>query len=349
MVATLTEYQAPTSCRCAVAFPPVVVDSLAAYLSRLGLRQLHVAETEKYAHVTYFFNGGVEEPLPGRGAGPGAVAARRRRPTTWRREMSAPDRSPTRSWPASARATSTSSWSTTPTPTWSATPGSGTRRCGPRSSIDGCLARLVEACAGRRRRAAHHRRPRQHRGDARPVRRAADQAHHRPRPARAGRRAVAGRAGCATASWPTSRRPSATCWASRRRPVHDRTQPDRRLTAPTGRRHPLIHSPAMTPLIVAQGILAVALIAAILLQQRGTGLGGAFGGEVTAYRSRRGIERTLFRLTIVLAVLFVIFSLLNLLPQTAEPSGLGGRPGPVLSSAAPRRDHPARSRAEVAE
>ena len=71
----------------------------------------------------------------------------------------------------------------------------------------------------------------------------------------------------------------------------------------------------MTPLVVAQMILAVALIASILLQQRGTGLGGAFGGEVTAYRSRRGIERTLFRLTIVLAVLFVLFSLLNLLPS----------------------------------
>jgi preprotein translocase subunit SecG len=73
----------------------------------------------------------------------------------------------------------------------------------------------------------------------------------------------------------------------------------------------------MTPLIIATTILAVALIAAILLQQRGTGLGGAFGGEVTAYRSRRGIERTLFRLTIVLAVLFVLFSLLNLLPPAA--------------------------------
>ena len=72
----------------------------------------------------------------------------------------------------------------------------------------------------------------------------------------------------------------------------------------------------MNPLIIAQGILAVALVAAILLQQRGTGLGGAFGGEVTAYRSRRGIERTLFRLTILLALLFVIFSLLNLLPAT---------------------------------
>jgi preprotein translocase subunit SecG len=73
----------------------------------------------------------------------------------------------------------------------------------------------------------------------------------------------------------------------------------------------------MTPLILAQMILGGALIASILLQQRGTGLGGAFGGEVTAYRSRRGIERTLFRLTIVLAVLFVLFSLLNLVDFTA--------------------------------
>ncbi len=64
-VATLTEYQRAEELPVPVAFPPVVIDSLAAYLSRLGLRQLHVAETEKYAHVTYFFNGGVEETLPG--------------------------------------------------------------------------------------------------------------------------------------------------------------------------------------------------------------------------------------------------------------------------------------------
>jgi preprotein translocase subunit SecG len=73
----------------------------------------------------------------------------------------------------------------------------------------------------------------------------------------------------------------------------------------------------MNWLTVAQMILAIALIAVILLQQRGTGLGGAFGGEVTAYRSRRGIERTLFRMTILIAILFVIFSLLNLLPAAA--------------------------------
>ncbi len=64
-IATLTEYQGADDLPVPVAFPPLVIDSLAAYLSRLGMRQLHVAETEKYAHVTYFFNGGVEEALPG--------------------------------------------------------------------------------------------------------------------------------------------------------------------------------------------------------------------------------------------------------------------------------------------
>jgi 2,3-bisphosphoglycerate-independent phosphoglycerate mutase len=64
-VTTLTEYQHPELLPVAVAFPPLVIDSLAAHLSRLGKRQLHVAETEKYAHVTYFFNGGVEAPFAG--------------------------------------------------------------------------------------------------------------------------------------------------------------------------------------------------------------------------------------------------------------------------------------------
>jgi 2,3-bisphosphoglycerate-independent phosphoglycerate mutase len=64
-VVTLTEYQAREELPVAVAFPPEVVDSIGAYLSRLGRTQLHLAETEKYAHVTYFFNGGREEQLPG--------------------------------------------------------------------------------------------------------------------------------------------------------------------------------------------------------------------------------------------------------------------------------------------
>ncbi|UCD65411.1 MAG: 2,3-bisphosphoglycerate-independent phosphoglycerate mutase [Deltaproteobacteria bacterium] len=48
-----------------VAFPPVSLDHiLAEEISSAGLRQLRIAETEKYAHVTYFFNGGREEPFP---------------------------------------------------------------------------------------------------------------------------------------------------------------------------------------------------------------------------------------------------------------------------------------------
>lgn len=61
---TLTDYDKnfPTT----VAFPPVTLRHiLAEYLSEQGLRQLRIAETEKYAHVTYFFNGGLEKAFPG--------------------------------------------------------------------------------------------------------------------------------------------------------------------------------------------------------------------------------------------------------------------------------------------
>jgi 2,3-bisphosphoglycerate-independent phosphoglycerate mutase len=48
-----------------VAFPPEVVPCLAGAVAAAGWRQLHVAETEKYAHVTYFLNGGREVPFEG--------------------------------------------------------------------------------------------------------------------------------------------------------------------------------------------------------------------------------------------------------------------------------------------
>ncbi len=54
----------------------------------------------------------------------------------------------------------------------------------------------------------------------------------------------------------------------------------------------------------AQMALAILLIVSILLQQRGTGLSGVFGGEGGVYRTRRGVERSIFIATIVLAVLF---------------------------------------------
>jgi 2,3-bisphosphoglycerate-independent phosphoglycerate mutase len=62
-VVTMTEYEAGLPV--AVAFPPEQVRSLAQGVSEAGWRQFHVAETEKYAHVTYFFNGGVEPAYPG--------------------------------------------------------------------------------------------------------------------------------------------------------------------------------------------------------------------------------------------------------------------------------------------
>ena len=62
-VVTMTEYEAGLPVE--VAFPPEQSRSLAQAFSEAGWRQFHVAETEKYAHVTYFFNGGVEPPFPG--------------------------------------------------------------------------------------------------------------------------------------------------------------------------------------------------------------------------------------------------------------------------------------------
>ena len=62
-----TEYDA-TMPNVLVAFPRISVkNGLGEYLSKMGMTQLRIAETEKYAHVTFFFNGGVEDPYPGRG------------------------------------------------------------------------------------------------------------------------------------------------------------------------------------------------------------------------------------------------------------------------------------------
>jgi 2,3-bisphosphoglycerate-independent phosphoglycerate mutase len=62
-VVTMTEYEEGLPVQ--VAFPPETARSLAQAMSEAGWRQFHVAETEKYAHVTYFFNGGIETPWPG--------------------------------------------------------------------------------------------------------------------------------------------------------------------------------------------------------------------------------------------------------------------------------------------
>lgn len=64
---------------------------------------------------------------------------------------------------------------------------------------------------------------------------------------------------------------------------------------------------------ILQIILAILLITSILLQHRGTSLGGAFGGEGNVYRSRRGAEKFLLYATIVFAALFVGLAIANIL------------------------------------
>jgi len=65
-------------------------------------------------------------------------------------------------------------------------------------------------------------------------------------------------------------------------------------------------------LSIAQIVLAIALIMSILLQVRGGGLGGIFGQADSVFRTRRGVEKSLFQLTIVLVVLFIVISIVSL-------------------------------------
>ena len=62
----------------------------------------------------------------------------------------------------------------------------------------------------------------------------------------------------------------------------------------------------ITYLIIAQNVVAAALVAVITLQVRGGGLGGIFGQPESVYRTRRGVEKSLFQFTIGLTILFVI-------------------------------------------
>ena len=65
-----------------------------------------------------------------------------------------------------------------------------------------------------------------------------------------------------------------------------------------------------THLLIAQILVAIALIATVLFQLRGGGIGGIFGQADSVYRTRRGIESTLFKLTIILAVVLVVVATL---------------------------------------
>lgn len=77
--------------------------------------------------------------------------------------------------------------------------------------------------------------------------------------------------------------------------------------------HSTYPNPIMRSLILSiiQIVLAALLVTTVLLQQRGTSLGAAFGGGSDVFRTKRGIEKGLFYATIVLAVLFFVTAILN--------------------------------------
>jgi preprotein translocase subunit SecG len=64
---------------------------------------------------------------------------------------------------------------------------------------------------------------------------------------------------------------------------------------------------------IVQIIVSVLLMAAVLLQQRGTGLSATFGGEGNIYRTKRGLEKVLFIGTIVLSIVFFAIAVANIL------------------------------------
>lgn len=69
----------------------------------------------------------------------------------------------------------------------------------------------------------------------------------------------------------------------------------------------------MTAIKIAQVIVSILLIIAILLQNRGAGLGSAFGGSGGVYLTKRGLEKKLFLATIILAVIFFALSFLGII------------------------------------
>ncbi|MEI6529293.1 MAG: preprotein translocase subunit SecG [Candidatus Falkowbacteria bacterium] len=60
---------------------------------------------------------------------------------------------------------------------------------------------------------------------------------------------------------------------------------------------------------IVQIIVAILLMVAILMQNRGAGLGGVFGGSGGVYLTKRGLEKKLFMATIILAAIFILLSL----------------------------------------
>lgn len=67
----------------------------------------------------------------------------------------------------------------------------------------------------------------------------------------------------------------------------------------------------MHALLIAQAVVAVLLIITILFQNRGSGLGAAFGGDFGGYYTKRGLEKFFLYATIVLALVFLVLGIVN--------------------------------------
>ncbi|MGI8554060.1 MAG: preprotein translocase subunit SecG [Dehalococcoidia bacterium] len=67
----------------------------------------------------------------------------------------------------------------------------------------------------------------------------------------------------------------------------------------------------VTTLNIAQILVSVVLSVVLILQAKGSGFGAGLGGSTSTFRTRRGVEKTLFQLTIVLVVLFIVISLIS--------------------------------------
>jgi protein translocase SecG subunit len=65
-------------------------------------------------------------------------------------------------------------------------------------------------------------------------------------------------------------------------------------------------------LLIAQSIISALLVIVILFQQRGTALGSAFGGGGEVYSTRRGFQKNLLWITVVLTIAFIVLAILNL-------------------------------------
>lgn len=71
----------------------------------------------------------------------------------------------------------------------------------------------------------------------------------------------------------------------------------------------------ITALLILQLIVSTALVVVILLQSKGSGLSGVFGGESSFYRSKRGVEKMLVYITVTLGIAFFALSITQVLIQ----------------------------------